>query len=94
LQPLPVSQAVLVSLNPLLPIDAQKVLATFEYSHPVFDAAAIRAQSQIANLQGRQHSYFCGAWAGYGFHEDGLQSGMDVARRIAATRGASLGEEK
>jgi predicted NAD/FAD-binding protein len=82
LQPLPFAQAVVVSLNPLNPIDPQHVHGSFDYAHPVFDLAAIRAQADVPALQGQQHSYFCGAWTGYGFHEDGLKSGLDVAARL------------
>jgi predicted NAD/FAD-binding protein len=48
----------------------------------VFDVAAIEAQRQVRWLQGQQHSYFCGAWTGYGFHEDGLKSGLAVAQLL------------
>ena len=82
LQPLPFAQPVVVSLNPLQDIDPQHVLGSFDYAHPVFDLAAIRAQTDVSALQGQQHSYFCGAWTGYGFHEDGLKSGLDVAARL------------
>jgi predicted NAD/FAD-binding protein len=82
LQPLPFAQPVVVSLNPLQEIDPQHVLGSFDYAHPVFDLAAIRAQTDVPALQGQQHSYFCGAWTGYGFHEDGLKSGLDVAARL------------
>jgi predicted NAD/FAD-binding protein len=58
------------------------VHGTFEYAHPVFDLAAIEAQARVPALQGRHHTYFCGAWTGYGFHEDGLKSGLDVAARL------------
>jgi predicted NAD/FAD-binding protein len=44
--------------------------------------AAIEAQRQVRGLQGQQHSYFCGAWTGYGFHEDGLKSGLAVAQLL------------
>jgi predicted NAD/FAD-binding protein len=71
-----------VSLNPLHAIDPRQVHGTFDYAHPVFDVAAIRAQHQVPALQGQQHTYFCGAWTGYGFHEDGLKSGLDVAARL------------
>ena len=84
LQPVPFKQAVLVSLNPLQAIDPEQIHATFDYAHPVFDLAALRAQAQVPALQGQNHSYFCGAWTGYGFHEDGLKSGQDVARRLQA----------
>lgn len=84
LQPLPYSQPVVESLNPLRPIDPSKVLGTFEYSHPIFDLAAIEAQAQVPDLQGQQRTWFCGAWTGYGFHEDGLKSGLRVADALLA----------
>lgn len=82
LQPVPFTQPVVVSLNPVRAIDPALVHGTFDYAHPVFDLAAIRAQTHIGALQGQQHTYFCGAWTGYGFHEDGLKSGLDVAQRL------------
>ncbi|WP_043702973.1 NAD(P)/FAD-dependent oxidoreductase [Tepidimonas taiwanensis] len=84
LQPLPFAQPVIESLNPVRPIDPARVLGTYEYAHPVFDAAAIAAQQRLPDLQGRQHTWFCGAWAGYGFHEDGLTAGYAVADALAA----------
>ncbi|HQR99357.1 MULTISPECIES: FAD-dependent oxidoreductase [unclassified Polaromonas] len=82
LQPLPFAQPVVVSLNPAAPIADQHIMGEFDYAHPVFDAAAIRAQKELPELQGLQHSYFCGAWTGYGFHEDGLKSGLQTARLL------------
>lgn len=79
LQPLPWQQPVMVSLNPVRPIDDSKVHARIAYSHPVFDLAAIEAQGQVTALQGQRRTWFCGAWCGYGFHEDGLRSGLDAA---------------
>jgi predicted NAD/FAD-binding protein len=82
LQPLPFKQPVVVSLNPVTPIAPDQILGSFDYAHPVFDGAAIRAQKDLPGLQGQQHTYFCGAWTGYGFHEDGLKSGLLVAELI------------
>jgi predicted NAD/FAD-binding protein len=82
LQPLPFAQNVVVSLNPLQTIDPALVHGTFDYAHPVFDLAAIRAQGKVGALQGQQNTYFCGAWTGYGFHEDGLKSGLAIADRL------------
>lgn len=79
LQPLPFAQPVVESLNPLRPIAPQSIIATFEYHHPVFDADAIAAQRRVAALQGYLHTWYCGAWTGYGFHEDGLASGFAAA---------------
>lgn len=80
LQPLPYEQAVVVSLNPVSAIREVQVLGSYDYSHPVFDMPAIDAQAQMPQLQGQQHTWYAGAWMGYGFHEDGLKAGMLVAR--------------
>jgi predicted NAD/FAD-binding protein len=90
LQPVPFAQPVVVSLNPVSDIDPAHVHGIFDYDHPVFDVAAIRAQGQIGALQGQNNTYFCGAWTGYGFHEDGLKSGLDVAARLRAELQAPL----
>lgn len=82
LQPLPVSQPVLVTLNPVRPIPAQHVLGQWHYDHPVFDLAAIRAQRSLPALQGRFNTWYAGAWCGYGFHEDGLKAGLAAARQL------------
>jgi predicted NAD/FAD-binding protein len=82
LQPIPFEQAVIVSLNPAKPIAPEHILGTFDYAHPVFDVAAIKAQAEIPALQGQQNTYFCGAWTGYGFHEDGLKSGLAAAKQL------------
>jgi predicted NAD/FAD-binding protein len=86
LQPLPWTQPVIVSLNPLHPPRPDTVIQRIQYAHPVFDNAAIAAQARLGDLQGRSHVWFCGAWTGYGFHEDGLKSGLAVADRILARR--------
>ncbi len=82
LQPLPWRTPVIVSLNPLRPIRDQAVLGEWDYAHPVFDRAAVQAQARVPALQGRSHVWFCGAWTRYGFHEDGLMSGLAVVREL------------
>ena len=89
LQPLPFKQPVVVSLNPVSPIAREHVIGEFDYAHPVFDLAAIRAQQALPALQGRHNTYFCGAWAGYGFHEDGLKSGLNAARLLKEHSGVA-----
>jgi len=84
LQPLPWQQPVVVSLNPLRDIPRSHVMGEYNYAHPVFDRAATRAQGHMPTLQGLNDTYFCGAWMGYGFHEDGLKAGLDVASRLRA----------
>lgn len=78
LQPLPWKTPVVVSMNPLRAPRDVFVLGEWTYWHPVFDLAAVRAQAQLPQLQGRSGVWYCGAWARYGFHEDGLQSGLAV----------------
>jgi predicted NAD/FAD-binding protein len=79
LQPLPVRQPVIVTLNPLRDPEASLEYARFVYEHPLFDSAAIAAQARLPLLQGKRNSWFAGAWTGYGFHEDGLKSALRVA---------------
>ena len=82
LQPLPVTTPVILSLNPPKAPDSQHVLGEYDYAHPIFNNAAIHAQSQLAALQGKNHRWYCGAWTGYGFHEDGLNSAITVASKL------------
>ncbi|MGO4400448.1 NAD(P)/FAD-dependent oxidoreductase [Achromobacter sp. PAB15] len=79
LQPLPFKQPVIVTLNPQQEPAASSVLGRFDYEHPVLDADTVVAQGQLAGIQGRARTWFCGAWTGYGFHEDGLASAIRVA---------------
>ncbi len=87
LQPLPVTQPVVVSLNPQREINPAQVVGEYAYDHPVFDLPAIRAQSRVPGMQGQQHTWFAGAWTGYGFHEDGLKSGLQAARALIDAKG-------
>ena len=82
LQPLPFDTPVIVSLNPIDEPDPSSVIASYDYAHPVFDRAAIAAQKQLQQIQGKYKTWFAGAWTGYGFHEDGLKSGLAVAQAI------------
>jgi predicted NAD/FAD-binding protein len=82
LQPLPFTTPLLLSLNPVTEPRADTILGEFDYSHPVFDRAAIGAQQRLAEVQGRRGVWFAGAWTGFGFHEDGLKSGLAVAQAL------------
>jgi predicted NAD/FAD-binding protein len=84
LQPLPFTQDVIVSLNPVHEIDPAHIIGEYDYAHPVFDLPAIQAQAQMPQLQGQQHTWFAGAWMGYGFHEDGFKAGRDAAQTLWA----------
>jgi predicted NAD/FAD-binding protein len=75
-----------VSLNQSAGISPSKVLARFTYAHPQFSLAAVAAQQRWAELDGAQHTHYCGAYWANGFHEDGVVSAL----RVAAAFGESL----
>jgi predicted NAD/FAD-binding protein len=86
LQHLPVSTPVIVTLNPNRPVRADMAWATFDYAHPLFDRSAMQAQRELWKLQGHGGVWFCGAYFGAGFHEDGLQAGLAVAEKLGGVR--------
>jgi predicted NAD/FAD-binding protein len=86
LQNLPTSKQVFVTLNPVRPPAPDSILHTQTYEHPLFDVAAMQAQRRLWSIQGVQKTWFCGAWLGAGFHEDGVQSGLAVAEALGAPR--------
>jgi predicted NAD/FAD-binding protein len=85
LQRLPGARRYLVSLNSDHRIDPASVIASFTYSHPVFDGAAITAQRRFSEIDGADCAHFCGAYWGYGFHEDGLASALRVCERLGVS---------
>ena len=62
--------------------DPERVIAEFDYAHPLFDAAAIAAQRKLPDVQGEGGIWLAGAWGSYGFHEDGLKSALRVANAM------------
>ena len=72
----------LVTLNRHEEVEPDRVLGRFDYEHPVFDAGAMQAQSRRHEIQGANGTYFAGAYWGYGFHEDGVRSALDVCRHF------------
>jgi hypothetical protein len=75
---LPFKTPVVVTLNPAREPDPAKVIAEFDYAHPIFDGPAIAAQQRLADVQGDNGIWLAGAWGSYGFHEDGLKSALRV----------------
>lgn len=75
-----------VSLNPLQEPTPELTFASFAYDHPLLDTAARKAQLEIDDIQGVRNTWFCGAYCGHGFHEDGLRAGLDVAERLGGLR--------
>ncbi|HVK81013.1 MAG TPA: NAD(P)/FAD-dependent oxidoreductase [Verrucomicrobiae bacterium] len=79
-------EQIFLTLNPRTMPRAETILYDTEYEHPLFNAAAIRAQEQLWSLQGVRNTWFCGAHFGAGFHEDGLQSALAVAEQLGGVR--------
>ena len=73
-----------MTLNRPDAVRPETVLRRMTYHHPLFDRAAVAAQEQRACIQGARRTWFCGAYWGYGFHEDGVRSALDVTRRFGA----------
>jgi len=84
LQPLPFARPVVVTMNPIVEPRDEDILATFDYHHPAFLEGSDEAQRRLGELQGRNHTWYAGAWTRYGFHEDGLASALAVARGLGA----------
>ncbi|MDE2390262.1 MAG: NAD/FAD-binding protein, partial [Rhodospirillales bacterium] len=84
LQNLPSEQDWFVTLNPCQPLRGAVLRQVF--THPVFDLPALRAQARLWEVQGINRTWFCGAWWGAGFHEDGLQAGLAVAEALGGVR--------
>jgi hypothetical protein len=75
-----------LTLNPTKEPGTGHLIHSEIYEHPVFDAAAMAAQGELWSLQGRHRTWFCGAYFGAGFHEDGLQAGLAVAEALGGVR--------
>lgn len=90
LQDLGPERDLFVTLNPRIPPRPDTVIDSVMFDHPLFNAAALQAQRDFWNIQGERGTYYCGAWLGAGFHEDGLQAGLAVAEMLGVARPWSL----
>ena len=82
LQNLKTSNNYFLTLNPFYKIEKKKIIKKVEFSHPFYDLESFRSQKNLNVLQGKNNSWFCGSYFGYGFHEDGLKSALDIVNRI------------
>jgi len=85
LQKLDTRQRYFVTLNPQHPIPAHHVIKEMTYTHPQYSFNAFRSQRQLPELNGQQHTFFCGAYFGFGFHEDGVASARQVGNLFGVT---------
>lgn len=83
-----------VSLNPSRPPREDLVFARFDYEHPQYDRAAVNAQKRLSTIQGKGNVWFCGAYSGYGFHEDGFRSGLEIANALSTQPAELLGHPR
>jgi predicted NAD/FAD-binding protein len=74
-----------VTLNRTEEIDPAQVIRTISYAHPVYTSAGVKAQERFAEISAQHRTHFCGAYWGWGFHEDGVVSAIRVAKRLGAT---------
>ena len=84
LQNLDRSRPVFVTLNPFEAPRSDKTFAKYVYDHPQFDRDALAAKKRLGDIQGVNNTWYCGAWVGHGFHEDGLSAGLNVAKALGA----------
>jgi len=82
LQSLAVQEDFCVTLNPQGQVDERKVLRKMTYHHPLYNRDSARAQERWSEISGRNRTHFCGAYWSYGFHEDGMNSALRVARAL------------
>lgn len=76
------AEPILETLNPTIPIDPAKVLERMTYHHPMYSVEALKAQRRYDEINGQRGTYYCGAYWGYGFHEDGVRSALAVVRSV------------
>lgn len=84
LQPLNTKKPIIVTLNPHRQPDKSKIFDEYTFEHPVFDEEAVNAQGQLDKIQGKDKMWYVGAWQRYGFHEDGILSAVNVAKKLGA----------
>ena len=82
LQNLKCDENIFLTLNPYFKIDEKKILKKVRFTHPYFDQSALNFQSQLTNLQNKRNILYCGSYFGYGFHEDGIKSSIEMLRNL------------
>ena len=82
LQNLKCDQDIFLTLNPYFEIDKNKILRIVKFTHPYYDQQALDAQSELSSLQNKKDLLFCGSYFGYGFHEDGIKSSIEMLKYL------------
>ena len=82
LQNLKTNKNYFLTLNPFILIEDSKIIKKIEFTHPFYDMKTVNAQKYLSQLQGKNNSWFCGSYFGYGFHEDGINSAINIVGQI------------
>jgi predicted NAD/FAD-binding protein len=82
LQNLECEENIFLTLNPYFEIDQSKILKKVKFTHPYFDQTALDFQGKLKNLQNKRNILFCGSYFGYGFHEDGIKSSIEMLKNL------------
>ena len=82
LQNLDIDKNIFVTLNPIQIPKENKIIKIFKYEHPIYDKNSLLVQKQIKLYQGKNNIFFAGAWNGFGFHEDGVKSALNIANKL------------
>jgi len=82
LQNLRCNENIFLTLNPYFEIDQSKILKKVKFTHPYFDQSALDHQRELQNLQNKRNILFCGSYFGYGFHEDGIKSSIEMLKNL------------
>ena len=80
LQNLKTNKNIFLSLNPFLKIDQKKIISKVKFTHPYYDKEALENQNRLKNIQNKKNLLFCGSYFGYGFHEDGIKSSLEMIK--------------
>ena len=82
LQNLECEENIFLTLNPYFEIEGSKILKKVKFTHPYFDQSALNYQNKLKNLQNKRNILFCGSYFGYGFHEDGIKSSIEMLKNL------------
>jgi len=86
LQELKTTQELFITINPIHRIPIDLIINQYIYEHPIFDNKAIKSQELLSRIQGIDNTWYCGSYMGYGFHEDGIKSGLNVAELLGSRK--------
>ena len=82
LQNLKIDKDIFLTINPIREISKDKIFKKINFTHPYYDNAALSNQSNLYKIQNKKNILFCGSYFGYGFHEDGIRSSIEMLKTL------------